>query len=201
MNALQYLQAAKIEELTEDLQKQGYSVTAHPGGSESGFDVVAAKNQKRIAIQVMAKSELGERASEISRMREMAKQMGFTEFRVLIVSPPRERHIEIDGIDDALLNYLLHEHPAQELMELSSDTQIENIHDVEIDSLTWHENEMQATGTAVVSAELSWAGGESRDGAVTLADFPLTFKAILDSERKIKSAEIRVDTSDWYGPQ
>jgi hypothetical protein len=45
--SIDYLEAAKIEEIASQLRDEGYSVTLNPSGDDLGYDLVAAKNNKK----------------------------------------------------------------------------------------------------------------------------------------------------------
>lgn len=200
---LQYLEAAKVEELTRELTEQGYAVSVPPAaGAAEGVDLIAVKDGRHIAYQVKALPRLRELASELSRVRDTARERGFDEVRLVIVNPPRERSVEVEGLEHALRDYLIHGPPPHELDALSSHTRIDDLHDVDIESLTADAKGLHVSGQAVVSVELTWGGGEEADGVTATAEFPLRFDLSLDRDMKIRDVnQVSVDTSGFYAPQ
>ena len=73
--------------LAAELEAAGYNVTRAALADESGYDLVAAKDNQRIAIEVKARSALRESADAIHRLREQARQHGYSEFRLVVVNP------------------------------------------------------------------------------------------------------------------
>src|SRR5687768_14599440 len=94
--SLDHLEAAKIEDLARELTSEGYEVKTD-GSSADGIDLVARKGDKLIAFQVKARPRLQQLAPVIEASREMARRRGFSEIRLVVVNPPVDRSIEVQG--------------------------------------------------------------------------------------------------------
>jgi hypothetical protein len=195
MNATDYLEAAKIEEIASQLRGQGFEVRT--GDADTGYDLIATRAGERIAMQVKARSELGDSADQIARLREQARRDGY-DFRLVVVNPPRERAVEVEGLMQRLDEYLT-ENPPPELERLSSHTRMSGVSDLEIDSLEVTREGVHVTGNGVVDVELEYSGGEAKDGVTSGADFPFSFDVLLDQELHIRRVNtLTVDTSSFY---
>jgi hypothetical protein len=197
MNAVQYLEAAKVEEVASQYQREGYEVLVAPV-HDYGYDLIAMRGNRRLAIEVKVRSELRKDAEQIRHLREQAQQQGFDEFRLVVVNPPREVAVEIEGLDEKLWDYLVN-HISSDLDELSSGTRIVNVIDVDIDSIDVTVNGIRVTGSGIVEVELEYGGGEERDGLTWSTSFPLTFDVELDHTLDIADVyEMKVDTASFY---
>jgi hypothetical protein len=96
------LERWKIEDLAAELKRDGYDVRTEQRGLDEGFDIVANKGRRRIAIEVKANSELRASAQAIKNLRMKARDLGFDEFRLVLVRVPLERRIIIQGIEKTL---------------------------------------------------------------------------------------------------
>jgi hypothetical protein len=192
-----YLETAKTEQLEKELTSQGYAIEREKRMDGSVYDLVASRGNERIAIEVKAQNRLRDGARELSRLRERAFQLGFTEFRLVVVNPPRSPRIEIEGLARALRAFLL-ENPPRGLDELSSNTVIEGVSGPEIDEI-----EVKRDGTRVVgdaSLQLRLEDGGGKDGSSMDVSLPLRFDVLLGPGGDIsQAAVIEVDTSSFRG--
>jgi len=192
-----YLEAAKAEQLERELTAQGYVTERAKRMNGSIYDLVAERGDERIAIEVKAQSRLAEQAREVTRLRERAFQLGFTEFRLVVVNPPRARQIEVEGLDSALRTYLV-ENPPSQIDELSGHTLIEDVSGPEIDEIEVTREGTRVAGDA--SLELLLQYGEARDGATMHVTLPFRFDVILGLDGEIIEARsIEVDTASLHG--
>lgn len=195
----QYLEAAKVEEVSEQLKSEGYQIALNQTEPDANFryNIVATKDGKRIAIEVKARSHLRESAGFIRELREYAKRQGYDEFRLVIVNPPRERTIVIESFDSTLYDYMLNESFA-EIEELSSRASLEDVSDIEIDSVEVNAHSIDVGGTGIVSVSLEYGGGDANDGLSIDHDFPFTFIAKLSHDMQIEDSQIHIDTSGFF---
>lgn len=198
MSPVEYLEAAKLEDIAADLARQGFEVTREPAGADSDFDLVARRGDRVIAVEVKARSSLGDSAAQIAGLRKRALERGYSEFRLVVVNPPREAHIEIDRLCDVLAEHLTNQAFPESLDEVSTRTIIEGVTDLEIDSLEIDERGIHVVGSGSVDVELNYGGGEERDGLTTSSAFPFSFDVVLDHKLHIQEVgSIDVDTSSF----
>jgi hypothetical protein len=195
--AVQYLEAAKLDEIARELEREGYGVVRSFPEGDVVYDLVATRGDRKVAVEVKARSALRESAESIRQLRERARAHGYDEFRLVVVSPPRERQVEIAGLDDVLLRYMVDNVPA-ELDGLSSHTYLDAVSDIDVSSIEVTADGIRVVGTGIVEVTLEYGGGESRDGVSWEADFPFDFDVLLNHELEITEVHHLVcDTSSF----
>lgn len=200
--SIDYLEAAKIEELTSQLRDQGYRVTVHPSGEDEGYDLVAEKDNRKVAVEVKSNARLRESAETIKALRRRAIERKYDEFQLVVVSPPHETNVHIEGLDKKLLEYLRRT-PPDALTNVPQRPHIETISDLDIDSISITADGTRVNGNGVIRV------GERADDGVYITNIPLStlqwvtnlpfrFEIRLDNELRITDAyKIDVDTSSW----
>jgi len=196
--AADYLEAEKIEELAEDLRRSGYRVEREARLGNQQFDLLAQRDGERVVVEVKARSRLKESVEQLARLRAAARKAGIDVFRLVVVNPPREVDVTIEGLDWELTNYL-NEHLPGELDEISSGTIVEGVSDIEIDLADIKRDGMHVRGRASVDVQLNYGGGVERDGLTETAIFPLIFDINLGPDWKLEEAnELHVDVDSFY---
>jgi Holliday junction resolvase len=196
MTSTEYLQTAKIEELASRLTAEGYRVAVEPSGQDMGYDLVAEKGSERLAIEVQARSSLKSAARELSSLRKKARKQGY-DFRLVVVSPPRETKVEVAGLVDQLRDQISRKPPTQ-LRALPARVRVERVALVDIDSVAITPNGVRLRGDAVVVVEIEESGGDERDGMKWNTDFPFDFDLLLDRDLQIEQVyDLQVDTSSF----
>ena len=196
MNAVQYLEASKLDELVERLTSEGYSIQQSHEPGNTGYDIIASKNGKRIAITVKARSALRKSAQDLAGLRERALHDGFDEYRVVVVNPPRDKQIAVEGLPQTLNNYLRSQGVPEPILKLSSHSRIDGINDLEVDALEASHDEFHVRGNGIVDVELG--RGEGRDAISTKTDFPFIFDVVLGPHLElIKVNSLDIDTSSF----
>ncbi len=193
-----YFEAAKTEELARQLESQGYKITRRPARSDAyNYDLIATKNGHKIAFDVILRSNLQQRIGSIADLRERAHQQGYNEFRLVVIDPPRQTVVEIEGIEGLLLAHLREDVP-QELLDLSSYVRVEDVNYVETNSVEINADGIHVVGSAVVDVDLQYGGGQERDGLDYTIDVPFRFDILLSHDLEIKEVnELVVDTSSF----
>lgn len=198
--AAEYLEAAKLDELVAEFRRAGYAVRLNEGEGETRYDLVAEQGERRIAVEVVARLNTRDDAvaRRVSTLREHAHNQSFDEFRLVLVSPPREAVVEVEGLETLLSNALINDIPSK-LDILSSHTRVLSISDVDITSTTINREGIQIAGTGIVSVELEYGGGAERDGLSEEIDFPFSFDLILTLDLELEQlVSLNVDTTSFY---
>ncbi len=200
--SLDYLEAAKVEELAAQLQAEGYTVEAEASVAASNgvarYDLIAIRPGRHIAIEVKAAPRLKEFAPELRELRRRAREQGLDEFRLVVVTPPPQRAISVAGFNERLRSHLLDQGVGLGAHgTFAPGTVVSNVSNVEINTLEWNGEENRATGTGVLDVVLNGAQTILTRAPEPLwaADFPFDFDAILDRDRRIRRCDVRVDTS------
>jgi Holliday junction resolvase len=196
--AADYLEAEKIEQLADDLSRAGYVVEREVRIGDQRFDLIAQRNGERLAFEVKARSRLQESAGQLARLRAAARQAGVDSFRLVVVNPPREVDVTIEGLNWELTRYL-QEHLPSELDQISSETIVEDVSDIQIGVADLRRSGIHVRGTAAVDVQLNYDGGAQRDGLTETDSFPFTFDIELGADWKLAHMnEIEVNVDSFY---
>lgn len=198
--ATSYLEAAKLDQLAAEFRQAGYKVRLNDGKDQVSYDLIAEQGDRKIAVEVVVRSNLRDEAvaERVSTLREHAQSQGFDEFRLVLVSPPRETMVEVEGLEGLLLDTIINDIPS-ELDILSSHTRILGISDIDITSTAIGRDGIHVTGTGVVLVDLGYGGSEEHDGINEEIDFPFFFDLILTQGLEIERVlSLKADTASFY---
>jgi hypothetical protein len=192
-----YLEATKLHEVASELEAIGYAVTLENGAGPHRFDLTATKDGKRLAVEVKAQSRLKESGEEIRKLRRQAREEGYTEFRLVVVNPPREKKVDVDDFGNILFAYTSENLPAN-VQEVSSFSYLEDINNIEIEVLHVSKQTITVKGTAMAEVKLKY-GNDNIDGFEWDTSFPLSFDLDLDHHMSIQNVrKLEIDTSSLY---
>lgn len=198
--AARYLEESEVDDLSHQLEQQGYIVGRSQRFGDLVFDLVATKGDRKIAFEVKARNGDPVSVGDIGRKRERAFEEGFDDFRLVVVNPPHETAVDIPGLDDLLSAYLA-EHRTGELDDLPGVVRVAGVDNLDIDVVEITTDGIHLVGAGTVTVDIEYDGGEERDGLNLEVDFPLAFDITLSHALRIEdihSNSIRVDTSGFY---
>lgn len=183
---------SKIEETVSRLRADGYKVTPHPN-EEQFFDIVAEKNGHKIAYEVKPLGHLRKSAAEIRAMKQRIEEQGYDDVRLLVARPPRRTNVTVEKLDKELFRYF-EKHVPEEIKKLSSQSDVNDVSDLEIDAVQARPQSLRVSGIGVVDTQIP-----PEDGGMGVEwDFPFTFDVELNSDLSIQNIhEIKVDTDDY----
>jgi len=194
-----YLEAARLEELAEDLRSRGYRVKSDARIGDQVFDLFAQRGSERLVFEVKARSRLKDATEQVARLRAAAQEAGLTQFRLVVVNEPHEVEVTIGDFENELARYLLEEELPSGLDEISSATRVEGVTDVAIQSVDIRRSGIHVRGRASVDVELNYGGGTARDGLTVSDSLPFTFDVELGPDLKlVRVNEVEVDLSGFY---
>jgi len=156
-----------------------------------------------MAVEVQFNARLRESAETIKALRRRAIELGYNEFRLVVVSPPHETDVSIEGLDKKILEHL-RENPPEALKNITQMPRIESVSDLDIDSISIAADGTRVTGNGVVRVGGPLPRLEPIDGILpcfvqAVHNFPFSFGITLDNELNITSeTKIDVDTSSWF---
>jgi hypothetical protein len=191
---------AAVEQLSSQLQSEGYSVQREVPFGNVKADLVARMPDGSFTIfEIKVPGENGNAADwarQASSLRDQARALG-GRFQLVIVRPPREREVEIDGLETALRDALLENAP-EGLKKLSTEAVIDDVSDIDISSIAVRRGDVQISGEGTVTVTL-----HSDDDKVHVQEsFPFSFRARLDRSNRITQLEgVEVDLSSWDGQE
>jgi hypothetical protein len=194
---IEYLEAAKIDEVAGQLEAEGYIVVRQQRTGGRVYDLVATKGEQKIAVEVKARSALSSAAKQLRALREQAYRQGFTEFRLIVTNPPHETQVEIDGLHEQLFRYMI-KHPPESLVALAVNTRVIGVSGIEIDTVYVSAGEVSVAGAGVVGVQLESGEDTPQDDADWTTDFPFTFSVRLNRALMLETVEeLAVDTSGF----
>jgi hypothetical protein len=197
MNITHYLEKAHIEDLKNQLRAKGYTFKAQPEG-DIPYDVLASKDNKTIAFQVKALSTLGQSVEHIRALREQSITRGYDDFQLVVVNPPREKHITIQNLDRILGEYIKR-FPPERFIQFSGSIFLGHVGGIEIDSLEVDVHTMRIAGSGYIEAEVVSPEHNNGTLAPVLVKLPTYFTVVLDHSLEVHDdgTAIQIDISDY----
>jgi Restriction endonuclease len=197
-NALQFLEKAYIEETASRLRSEGYAVEQPEAGPDVGLDLIASKGGHKIAVQVKARPSLRDSAKEIGRTRDAARTQGFDEYRLVVVNPPHDREVTIDGLEHQLRQWI-EEQPGT-LASIASRVVVKEIVGLDLSHVGVDKGRIRVAGVGAVLVECEKLGADERSEETWTTDFPITFDVTLNHDLMINSVEkLEIDLSSLEG--
>ncbi len=195
-----------IEQLAEEYKAKGYRVKKETkiGGFQA--DLIAEKGDEKIVFEVKAGRMTPAKKKHLAELADYINSLGNYKFKVVIATPPKEKNIQISGIEDIIFEHLLNKLPS-ELDELSTHTTVEAVSDLEIHDLKIHEkNSINILGHCIVDVRIQFGSdGDARrgDGHYQYESFPMEFDLYLSYNDKGKlfigeEINLEVNTDSYY---
>jgi Holliday junction resolvase len=200
-----YLHDIAIEQIADDYAKRGYAVAKEEKLGKFNADIVARKGEEKIVIEIKSGKMTPDRKEKLASIADYVRGLGGYKFLVVIATPPKEKRLEIEGIESIITSYILNEN-LSELDSLSTHTTVDEVTDVDLDEIKIVGNLIFVKGDGVVSVRLQFGsdGDQGRgDGHKTSDNFPFEFEITLefsddDKLRIIEVDKLEVDTSSYY---
>ena len=194
--AARHWEQAAIEQLSARLRQEGFSIEHETTVGGLHADLVAKRPDGKIVVYEIKVPGRGDEAwvRQVAALREQARAMG-GRFQLVLVRPPKDTNVQIDGLEKALERAMLQQ-PPYELGSIAREAVVRSVGDLDISSITIHEDIVEIEGDATVEVELF----DSDDEAFAQESLPLSFRAKLDRANHIQEfTELRVDTSSLTG--
>lgn len=196
--ALCYLEAAKVEELADELQRKGFEIATDPKGLSGGYNLLATRAGRTTAYKVIAGPHLRESAADIRGLSRRSRDWGYDEFRLVVVNPPRAVSITVQGLDAELFRKL-EENLPEELAVLGPHVRLMDVSDLQFDSVAITPEGTRVSGSGHLDA--SFSGEGKPDGLTWETDLLFSFDLRLDHDGRIAEViELDVDTTYLDSP-
>jgi Holliday junction resolvase len=193
-----YLEESTREDLIADLEGRGYRVAREAMLGDQRVDLLAERDGERLAYEVKARSRLRDSARQIEQLREAAQRNGVSNFRVVVAVPPRTVDVTIEDFESELLDYFFDHDTPNTLNNLSSGTRVEDVTDIEIETVELTRSGTRVRGRGYVDLELNYGGGVEKDGVTAFDSLPFSFDVELDSDLHIVEMRgLTFDTSSF----
>jgi len=197
--ATKYWLNAAIEETASNYATQGYAVTTGTPLGHLQADLVARKGNELVVVAFKLGHWTDQRNDQVRQMRnEVVHRLG-GKFHLVVVTPPKEKNIEINGIEHILHNVFLNNMGV--LAELSTHPSVEDVSDVTITSVDVDHTQMRVAGTGTVAVKLNTESGSDQsheEGMAESEGFPFDFVIVLDHTLQLVDVEaMHVDTASY----
>lgn len=184
-----------LEKLQRSLENDGFQVII--GKNEDMFDLFAERDDDRRIYEIkIGKNKAQKR--QLSKLQEIAKEKKAKLF-VTYLEQPRTSQIEYEGLEELLMNYLMDNMP-DELDVLSTHTILENVYDLEINSIFVKNNIIKVEGSASLAVELQYGSTFDREdgmGDVMDDSYDFVFRVNI-VEGSIEYAYFKFDVEHFY---
>ena len=153
-----YLEQAKLDELEQLYRMRGYKVRrGYRAGSGVRYDLVATQGDQRIVFEVKASPTIAGQGKSLRELRRRAYEDGFTDFRLVVVSPPHRTDVSVPGLESELAAYM-REHVPDELQGLASNVLIDAVSGLEYSEVRATKVGLEISGDGVVEVTLAYGG-------------------------------------------
>ena len=188
-----------VNKLQRSLEREGFTVSL---GSEAGetalYDIYAEKDDDRRIYELrIGKNKIQSRI--LRELQEVAREKRAKLF-VTYVEQPRTTQIEYNGLENLILAYLLNNMP-EELDCLSTHTMLQEIADLEIDSIKILEDStIKVEGSATVSVELQYGSRHDREDGLgdSSSDYFDFYFRLRIRNGEIKDGYFKFDLEHFY---
>jgi hypothetical protein len=191
-----HMEAAAIEQLADDYSRQGYEIEREADLDGLQADLVARKGDQVLVFEIKAGSWTDDKRKAAQRLRDAAVQKYGARFVLVLTPQPREKSIEIDGIEEILLE-MVSARFESELSQLATHTRVDEIADVDLTAMSVGPEGLEVEGSAAVELELrhgSDTDQEEGTGLVVHETAPLKFHLLLGNDlRPERVIEARLD--------
>lgn len=192
-----FLERAAAEQLCESLAREGWDVTREAVVDDHHIDLVARRGSETVfyEFKLASSPSPSDWSSQLVSVQQLARRHGAA-FRLVLVRPPREMHLEIENIERILYEALV-ERPPHQVMDIAGHTMIDEVEGVDLTAIRVIGSKAEVEGEANLGVTLQTGGGEF----VSSETFPFTFSATLDlAQGHAETVEVHeVDTTSWYG--
>ncbi|HEU0133874.1 MAG TPA: hypothetical protein VFR28_03550 [Allosphingosinicella sp.] len=192
-----FLERAAAEELGEKLSGDGWLVSREADIDGNRIDLVARRGDETIfyEFKLAGSPSASDWAAQLVTYQQLARRHG-AGFRLVLVRPPREMELEVEGVERMLYGALVQSPPWQ-VADIAGHTLIDEVEGVDLTAIRIRGVIAEVDGEAILGVTLQTGAGE----LVASASFPFTFSATLDlGQERADAVEVHeMDLSSWYG--
>jgi hypothetical protein len=192
----EFLERAAAEELGVRLSGEGWQVERDAEVDGSRIDLLARRGDEAVfyEFKLAGSPSPSDWAAQLVSYQQLARRHRAA-FRLVLVRPPREMELEIEGIEHMLYSALARSPPWQ-VADIAGHTLIEEVEGVDLTAVRIRGTLAEVEGEANLGVTLQTGGGEF----VGSETFPFSFSATLDLVQESAEVEVHdVDLSSWYG--
>lgn len=195
-----YLEEAAIQEFAAKLRDQGYQVELGKTLGPFTPDLMASRNGEKIVYEFKSGPWPKDKTEQAQKLRHYVIHDYGGKFELVWVPPYRKIDLHIEKLEHLLAEAIRED--LGPLDELSTHTYVDEVDDIQINSLNIGAEGVSVEGEGTVHVELNYGSEPDRDndsGASSVDSFPFEFTVRLDSElQPLSEPEISIDTSSFY---
>lgn len=194
-----YLIADAIERVVRDFRGRGYRVSKDVKLGGRRADLIVRGDSEEIVFEFKVRESKAIEKEKLRGLQEYVRQEPHRRLQLVLVTPPKNKEIEVLGLDAELEEYL-RETPQKELDVLSTHTRLVEVGDLEITRFTWNDEIIEVEGIGLVTVSLQFGSDKENDSEDEILDsYPLKFAVALNSSRELQDVrELEIDTSSFY---
>ena len=193
------IEQTAIKKISKELTKKGFTVKEHFRLFDNEFECdLYAENgdEKRIYELKIGKNRIQKK--QYSMMQAAAKRLGARLF-IVYLEVPRSKNISYDGLDQIIKDDLQYDLPV-ELAGMSTHTTIDNIDDIEIDTLSISNGLISVTGSGNIGVSLWFPPRDEISDNLAIEDQDAVgffFKLCIDiSNKKVVKRYYKIDSGE-----
>jgi Holliday junction resolvase-like predicted endonuclease len=203
-----YLHSIASEQIAAEYREKGYIVSTEERIGKYEADIIARQEKETIVIEIKVGRLTPQKKESIAGIADYVKAQSNYKFLVVVATPPKEKKLEMSGIEQILSDYFLNEMP-DELDQLSTHTRLEDVSDVEIDEILIDGKEISVKGSGVFNIEIQFSSDSDQHndlGHKSNDTIPFDFDIVIELNRDgeleiIEVNNLIVDTSSYYGEE
>jgi hypothetical protein len=199
--APQYLEKAAIAEFAAKLRAQGYHVEIEKSWDSFTPDLMASRDGECCTVyQFKSGPWPQEKTEEVLRLRRHVVHNHGGKFKLVWVPPYRKINLQIGKLEHLLAEAIRKD--LGPLDELSAHILVDDVSEIQINSLRIDADGVSVEGEGTVFVELDHGSETDRDsgsGASSEEPFPFKFAIKVNSElQPLGKSEISIDTSSFH---
>jgi hypothetical protein len=199
---MKYLEQAYYEHIENKYKNLGYETFRNSkieGSIETDF--LAKKNEKIVVYEIkIGKYNKNKKQSIVNLKKYIDLDKKNRKLKMVFLNPPQYKDIIFEELDQIILDDMMENLP-DELDVLSTHTRMEEISDIEIDSIEITKDSIHVCGNARVGVSMQYGSdsdGEG-DGSNEFSDsYPFKFDLYLSKDFSLDEAEYDIDNSSFY---
>ncbi|MBS1514130.1 MAG: hypothetical protein JSS63_03800 [Bacteroidetes bacterium] len=175
-----YLHEIAIEQLKETYTKKGYMVSTDMKFGNYTADIVVQNIDEMIVFEVNTTKMNDLQKEKFYKLSEEVKKIKNCKFKVIIAKPPKEKLLEVYGLENVLDVFLIDIEDISAISSLCHHYTIDEVADIELESLIIENNEIKVTGSTSLGIYLFYSQEKEDEGLYDRIYLPMTFDMILN---------------------
>lgn len=192
-----YLHDIAIDQIANDYEEKGYTVSKEVPLGTYRADLVATKENQNIVVEVKAGKLTPKRKKKLAELADYVNELGNYQFKVAIAKLPKDKELKIDNLEHVLFEYFSKNSPAG-LNELSEHTTLDKITDIFLNKLVVSNNAILVEGSGIIAVKLDLVS-DNQTAFTTDENIPFDFEAHLSNHQGnlmvSKFTHLEIDTS------